>query len=332
MTRILRFGFVWVLLAGMLVSLSAHALFAEEMAGKGAAAFERGTKAVYLKNWDEAATAFREAVRLEPNSGSYRYSLVFALKKTGRLEEAWEQLRVAVRLAPENKAIVREFSQLWQIFDRKGIFNVGVRQSEVQRLLGKPDSVVGSRRRPRWIYGFKSINFADGRVYSLMDMRNVSKAAGNPLARMQLPAEQMKEWKIGYRSIAGASSTSEYVTGDDTVQNWQVMLTNQRFTSASQRMTAHELAEEIRDLLKQGSPEAEFKMLREYPKDTMYEWKVPAKDGRPAGYEIVRLLQGSRDIHRIAFAAKTESIPRDKRFLWMGILTSAKLVPTNNAN
>src|SRR5262249_31409757 len=54
---------------------------------------------------DEAAAAYREAIRLEPNHAQAYSGLVLALKDQGKLDEAVAAYREAIRLKPDNAEV-----------------------------------------------------------------------------------------------------------------------------------------------------------------------------------------------------------------------------------
>ena len=296
----------------------------------GAAAFEKGVSALAEKNFQEATASLRDATRLEPDNGRYRHALAIALLNSNQGAEGWMQLRTAVRLEPRNEPAARDFIKVWTRLDGQGIFNVGAKADSVTQLLGKPDAVQGSQDRPQWIYGFMSVNFAGDQVYSVLDMRNLPAFGAHALTQLRVSLDN-EPWRPGHRLVTGSQVNVEYVLGEETVQNWHTLFSSQRLIGTATRMTARQTMEKIRQSLEKISPQLEFRVLADADKDVLYEWKIPATGKKSAQHELVRLVQDERDIHRIAYVAKTETIPAEKREIWLSRLRNAKLVPLTDA-
>src|SRR5262249_46507393 len=76
----------------------------QQIAGllRSASAYEkRGLRALDAGDWAAASAAFREAVRLAPESGPLHHRLGTALSLTGDVQGAVEQFQEAIRRAPE---------------------------------------------------------------------------------------------------------------------------------------------------------------------------------------------------------------------------------------
>ena len=60
--------------------------------------------------------------------------------------------------------------------------------------------------------------------------------------------------------------------------------------------------------------------------DVTYEWRDKGSKDRPAQHEIVRLLAGAKDIHRLAYTRRVAQLPIEDAEHWIGILRRAQLV------
>ncbi len=290
-------------------------------------AYAQGVGLLEKMQAKEAVTSFRRALEAVPNNVKYRHGLAIALVKSEQPVEALKEIRIALRRAPKSEVVSRVFSSIWMLFDREGLFNVSVRKSTIERELGKPDGIVGAEPQSQLIYGFMALNFSNGRLFSVLDMRNLPKDGANPVAVVELELER-GVWLPGHRLINRSQSNVEHTQNGESVQEWTKMFSQQRLILAAQRTTAKQVMENIRAQLTKLDKDVEFTVQRETEKDVIFEWKLKGRGSGPGQHEMARVIQGRRDIHRIAYVERVESIDEQTHALWSKRLRAAKLVPT----
>ena len=70
----------------------------------------------------------------------------------------------------------------------------------------------------------------------------------------------------------------------------------------------------------------EFEVLKDEPGDVLFTWSVPRNEQRPAQQEVVRIVSGERDIHRLAYSRKGETLDKEGLEPWIKMLAEAELM------
>ncbi len=289
------------------------------------AAVMKGNEQINAKNYKAAIQTFLAAARRHPENGQFRHLLGFAYAQDKQYGPAWVQLRQAVRLNPFYEPGVRHFLSLWNDFDNRGLMNPGLPQAEVVRLLGEPDKQTGNAERLIVEYGFMQIHFQKGRLFAIVDPRGLDPANARPLDVVEINFDDKARWRLGYRAINRLQSLTEYVPAGEAVQKWKELYTVQRLYNMSTKTSPKKMATEIEANLRKANAEIDFQLLADSETDVMFHWREKAGEGREAQHEIVRLISGQKDIHRIAYGRKVAQIPNAEAQAWFKLLRSAKL-------
>lgn len=297
-----------------------------EMSPEVRAAVESGISDLKAKKYKDAVLALTAASRQYPTSGQLRHLLGFALAQDKQLGPAWLQLRQAVKYAPTYEPAVRDFLSMWGVFDRQGVFNAGRPSDQIAKLLGEPDGKVGeSQDREVWQYGFMRVHFLKGHIFAIIDPRGLNPQTAKAKDVMKIEFDDKTRWRLGYRSINHLQSVTEYVPKSETVQAWSEMYTVQRLYDLKKKSTPSQMMSSIEETLKKTDPEIEFAALLESKSDVLFHWHNKGSKEHPAQHEIVRLVAGEQDIHRIAYARKGSQIPNDEAQVWIDVLRKAQL-------
>ena len=293
-------------------------------------ATRRGVEYLKTKEYKKAIEIFKLAARMHPRQSALRHMLGFAYAQDKQLGQAWLQFRQAVRLDPSYAAGVRDFLSLWQAFENRGVFNCGRTSEEITKLLGKPDKVVPNGANEVWEYGFKQIHFTNGRLAAVIDPRGLSHTIANANNKLEIEFDDQSRWRLGYRSVDRIQSLTEYIPAGQAVGTWNELYTIQRIHNLAKTQTPSEMMKNIETNLKQANPDVEFVVLSERDGDVLFHWRdVGSKlKKRKPQHEIVRLLAGDRDIHRLAYAQRVAQIPPETAKNWATILSQANLVAT----
>ncbi|MCG6158400.1 tetratricopeptide repeat protein [Rubinisphaera margarita] len=287
---------------------------------------ETGQKSIELKDWETAVKELEQAVKAEPENGSYHHALGVAYMGARNANAGWFHFRQAVRLAPDYLPATVDFLGTWKLLDAQGLFNVGTPLDFIIRTLGKPDEIRERGPRMRVIYGFMSLNLINRTLFSVLDLRNLPEEGLNTTDGLAFTIPD--DWKVAYRILSATQGNTEYVHNDETIQNWTELFASQRFIGAAEKQTAKSVREGIRTRLVEAYPKIDFKVLEEGEgKDTLFQWGIPGNAEHPAQYEVVRLVQGENDIHRLAYTRKADQPDDNALKPWLEVLRSARLLP-----
>jgi len=290
----------------------------------------RGIEMLQAKEYKKAIELLLVAARLHPREGELRHLLGFAYAQDKNLGQAWLQFRQAVRLKPQNTRGIRDFLKLWQIFEKQGVFNAGRSSQEILKLLGKPDFKQPQEGGEVWEYGFKRLHFRDGKLAALIDPRGLDASITQTVDKIEIEFDDQTRWRLGYRSLDMVQSLTEYIPQGQGMQKWDELYTVQRIHKLRAKKSPSELMREIETNLKKANPAVEFRVLEERDGDVLFHWRDVGdnKPKRLPQHEIVRLIAGQRDIHRLAYTRRVAQIPAEDAKNWVSILGQAKLVST----
>lgn len=290
---------------------------------------EQSLAAIENKKFADAVKSLRKAATKYPQDGKLRHLLGFALFQNKQAGPAWAQFRAAVRLNLGYAPGVREFLSMWQVFDQQGIVNAGRSMEYVTKALGNPDKKSGNDKVQVWEYGFMRLQFNDGKLFAVIDPRGLNPKLAQPVDAMQVQFDDAARWRLGYRIINRLQSLTEYAPQDQSVQNWKELLSVQRLYPPTKR-SPQQVMEGIRENLTKANPDIDFKALLDQEGDVVFHWrdKGDKSKNRPPQHEIVRLVSGERDIHRIAYSRRIAQIPPEEARAWVKLLQNAELVKT----
>jgi len=284
-----------------------------------------GQKAMEAKDFQLAATEFGMAVELVPNAAEYHIGLINALRDANEIDKTWIALRRAARTAPGNKVIGGLFTSFWNIFDRKGMFNVGEPMQTIADTLGKPDHNLTVQSRHRLVYGFYGVDGKNGKVHEVLDLRGLKKEHVMPTEFVSIDLDG-RGWRCNYRINNQLVNTAEYVLPNEQIQNWTELVNVQRLHGHAKRgVPLKQVVEGMMASLKKSNPDRQFRIIDEQPKSILFEWKTGGGEQSAAQHEIVRMFSAVNDIHRMAYVQKVPSLPGEERNKWVAILKAAEL-------
>ncbi|WP_339727518.1 tetratricopeptide repeat protein [uncultured Gimesia sp.] len=285
---------------------------------------QRGQAFLKQKNWKDAIAEFEKAIELQPQSSALHYLLGVSYLEDTQASKSWIEMRKAVVLDSKNKNATRDFLKFWGYFDRKGILNVGTPEVESLKLLGKPDQQRDQAGETHLIYGFMWLNFRGGRLYAVVDTRGLSPEYAKALKTMEFRLGP--PWREGYRLMNATNALTEYVTTGETVQKYQQLFSTQRLFKLGEQLSAKEMMTRMKALVEKSYQIEEWNVIQEGDDDILYEWRVAQSDKTPAQHEMIRMVRGKRDMHRLAYVTRKLPLTEEDRSQWIERLKSAKLV------
>lgn len=285
---------------------------------------KKGQEFLKRKYWKKAAVEFEWAVELQPQNSVLHYLLGVSYLENSQASKGWVEFRKAVLLDTTNKRAINDFLKIWAFFDRKGLLNVGTPEVEVIKILGEPDRERTQNGLSQLSYGFMWINFRNGRLYALIDTRGLKIEFTR--ARNTMEFELPPQWREGYRSMNALNAITEYVTGEDTVQNYEQLFSTQRIIKRGEQQTAKVMLERMKAALEKRHSIELWNVIHEDDNDILYEWRVSKSENTPGQHEIARLIRGKRDMHRLAYTNRKLPLSEKSRADWIERIRSAKMI------
>ena len=205
------------------------------------------------------------------------------------------------------------FTNFWNIFDQKGLFNVGAPMQKVADTLGKPDHEKNSPTRRRLVYGYQAIDGKNGKVHEILDLRGLSKEHCMPTEFISTDLDgrrmAMQLSRVNNRIVTSA----EYVLPHEQIQNWSELVNIQRLHGQANRgASLKQIVEEMMASLKKTNPDRQFRILDEKSASILFEWKTTGGENSAPQHEIVRVFSGPVDVHRMAYVKKVTSLMEEE--------------------
>lgn len=297
----------------------------EEQSRKAEEHYQQGRREIQAREWTKAIEALERAVQVLPENGKYHHALGVAYMGDQQANAGWFHFRQAVRLAPEYVPATVDFLKTWKLLDAQGVFNVGTPLPVIAQTLGKPDQADDQGVRLRLVYGFMSLNFMNSHLFSILDLRDLPPEGLHAVDGLAFDLDR-DYWSVAYRQLSAVQGNTEYVPQDQSLQKWTELFASQRFINAASATNAQEVMTSIRERLRSTFEEIEFEVLAESEEDVLFQWSVFAAEKHPAQREIVRIVQGKRDIHRLAYTRKGEKLDESHFTPWLELLGSAELM------
>ena len=147
------------------------------------------------------------------------------------------------------------------------------------------------------------------------------------------PGFDLKEWKLENVVEGKDQSMYEYVHPGENIDNWTELLTWQVLRKPADpepidAMVARVHAEDTKscpdgfaqNIIALGSPtETEEASI-------LYEWWFKNCPQQTDQHEIAKIIYGKFSIFRIAYVAKIQSLPQEKKEKWIKELSEAKII------
>jgi hypothetical protein len=282
-------------------------------------AYAQGLASLKTGHTEDAITHLQDAVRLKPEDAQYRYLLAMAYEKAGLLPNRWFQLRQAILLKPDYSDAINELLDMWQVALNKDVLDIGTTSEQIKLALGEPDHQQSEGDITTWQYAFMGLQFQQDKLVSVFDLRALEHFTP-PLEIIEFGFDD-RDWKLIQQRIELQRSILQYIPATETT-NDQEVFTVERLFNMRKQMSVHELMETMHDNLQKKFPDIEWNVINQGDNDVLFEWQLKNQDaGGSAQHEMIRLLSGQEDIHRLAYTAHKI----DDRETWLTILQQSKL-------
>ena len=270
-----------------------------------------------------------KAVEENPADVSARANLAMAYFRIGNTPESWKQLMTARESAPNNKGLARGIDSLINAFTNQGIFTVGVPTETVLALMGKPTQKVDLTNRERWVYGHWGIDFEKNRVHEIVDLRGITEAVYQPteFIKSNLGGET---WVPGLRRKVKGKATAFYFVPGETISDHKQLVIVDRLVGLTEGLDIQAISKRVIDdeaKLLRGSM---HKVLKISDDSAIIAVKIPGVGDNLARHQLVRLMMGPKDLHRLSYTLKSADDPsQETQMKWLKIFEAATLEKVN---
>lgn len=268
--------------------------------------------------------ALQEAVEADPDDVGARARYAMALFKLGNLPAAWSQLREARRTQPDHEGLGEGVLSVLTAFERKGLFIVGTPMETIEAVLGPPDEKVDLASRERWIYVFMGIDFHAGRVHEVVDLRGATESLYHPTEIVSVQLDG-RGWTCGYRKKMKGSTVAYYYLPQESLADWTEQVEVERILGAASTGTMEEIHQTLLQQVSERHPGARAKVLGQDDRSLIVAFALPAQPGFEKRHQLVRLMKGPVDLHRLAYTIKVDEPSKETQITWLGIVKSASL-------
>ncbi len=262
-----------------------------------------------------------------PNDVAALAQYAMALYRLGNVPEAWTQLRAAYQVEPAHSGIQRGIETVFKNLEKRGVFGVGVPSETISGILGEPDRQIELTGRTRYAYAFYGIDFQNDRIHEVVDLRGATNALFLPTETITVNLDG-RGWRCGMRKKAQKNSSASFFLPGESASEWTEQVEIERILGAAAIGTCEKIAELLIGQIKQVQPKAQAKILESTEDSIILTTMIPGIGPEPTRYQLIRLMKGPQDLHRLAITIKTGEPTQAFQQRWLEIFKAAKLEPT----
>ena len=292
-----------------------------------------GTHTTNQETLESAAKSLPElkaAVDANPKSADALANYATALYQVNKYPESWKQLMLAYKLEPNNTGVALGIKLVSQALEEMGAFTVGVPMEKVRALLGEPSQKVdlGKTRKPsqRWVYGYLAVDFASGQVHELIDLRGATKELFEPTEFVDVDLDNQK-WICSLRKKSRDGSSSNFYPAGQTSSSWKENVKIECIRGAANSGSMEEIGQRLIEQISETHPELKHKTLAADSDSMIVALMIPSipERGFESREQLLRLMKGPVDLHRLAYTIKAEDSPVKNKLQWFRVFKSASL-------
>ena len=243
----------------------------------------------------------------------------------GDARSSWKEVMKTRELEPENQLLVSGIDKLMLHFIQKNIFAIGKSNKQLVAVLGPPTKISKSQNNfvVRYSYGHWAVDFKNGALWRVMDLRGLSDLHFLPDEKLDLEFGDA-ELRGGLCRVSRLATTTHFYLPGESIRSHTESLVVDRLVGAGEntiRNTTRGLIAHEAKLL----PGATHKILSETEDTATFEVIVPEIGSVEAQHRIVRLLKGEKDLFRITRTKLNPDVALSDREEWVETLQAAKL-------
>ena len=256
-----------------------------------------GLRALNDGNPSLAVRELQNAVRLAPEAAEGYVALSAAYLASGSYPYAWRFARQGYQLDKRSPRAAEQLAVVGMATLSQGNATVGLPSAEVKARLGGPDRINTSGSAQRWIYGCMAVDLAEGKLFSVVDLRGFDPALQQSSVRIAFRPDDAT-WRVRDRRIDRLSSTTNY----ESFENADDLLVVQRLYRWSKPdNTLRDWLDQRSKAMRQSGVDSERKILTDDGASMMFASQITDPKSGKSRWEITRLLKGNRDLFRVTY-------------------------------
>ncbi len=265
--------------------------------------FRSGVRGLQSGDLDQAVAELKKAVTLRPDAADFHAALSEAFLAKKEQRQAWNEARIAFRLEKSNQRIAEQLVVVWSALDLDDQFTVGTSSDAIRKLIGEPDRINRAGDSARWVYGCMAIDMTKNTLFSTIDLRGYRPELQQSPIRIGFVPEP-RQWRASHRHIDRFAATTEY----NAIEDDGAIIVTQRIYNTAAKRTPRRWMEDVRRRSAPRDSSLDWEVLAEDKFGIVYRWSLPGEKQRKPHWELTRILEGERDLHRISFI--TNYLPR----------------------
>ena len=182
--------------------------------------------------------------------------------------------------------------------------------------------------RQRLVYGFLAVDLVSNRVYEVINSRGASNILFEPKEEVSVDVRGQGLF-CGFRKKSKTSSLSKYYPLKQSMTEWTESVEIERILGANKVGSLEKMVQIMMEQIKKQHPDASHKVLESDDNSVIVGVVIPARpefkfDKR---YQLIRLMTGADDVHRLAYTLKSDQLPSETEKKWLEFIKSATLKP-----
>ncbi len=271
-------------------------------------------------------SVLQAAVVANPTDVSARGKYAMALYQAKQPTAAWAQLLAGNKIKPDHAGINKGLGVMLGVFESQGQLQVGTPAEKIKQTLGVPQQEIELGPRRRWVYGYFGIDFKAGQLHEVIDLRGAAKSLFEPTETVSIDLDG-RGWICRMRKKNAGSSSATFHLSDQALADWTERFEVERILKGTKAGSTKEIGEILIRQVSARDPGIVPSVIESNESSITVEFEFPPES--EMRYQLVRLLRGAEDVHRIAYTMRNVQPPEGIQNKWQKIFSSASLSPVN---
>ncbi len=139
-----------------------------------------------------------------------------------------------------------------------------------------------------------------------------------------------RPWKIGWGEKNETIQTVEYVTGDESVENWSELITSSYMPGMQKKVTPIEWAENMIDQLKNTGFKMDIHYIKKSPSQVIFEFRVLEPENQQQD-ELQMITGDDTGIYVLHYVIKKTDMGDEAREKWIKNLENSTINPESKS-
>ena len=285
---------------------------------------QRGKAYIFTKQYDLAVADFTKSIEMEPQNGELYWLCGLAYAGKGQHQLAINEYNKTLRMNPQ---MYMAYWNLALSYEKLSANYLAI-ESYQNFLKYAPAQYPNIELAKKRLENLQTADKAriEATSKSLGSNKDVTttKYIFDFLKKDYLTLNVDKpRWKIGFQQETGTSTITEFVSGNETVENWTELITV-KFLREQRNITPQQYASFIeRNIRSAYGDKVQTDILRFSDSDIVLEYKVSGQAGAQDEHTIMRIFRGNASYGFAMYAAKPSMTP-EKRTIGLSIIEGIK--------